>query len=571
MNLKKIIALTIGLYVLPVLAFGATPLIDNPKQIKAGVLEAAFRPTLNAIAVSTAGLRTSLTLETTTRIAADAALLSGLTEETTTRIAADEAIAVDTSSIKVLLDAVVVSTGAFLSVETDPITGAITGLVKADGAGNISAATAGIDYLTAEHDPVVGAISGIVKADGAGVISAATVGTDYLAVEADPVVGAVTGLIKADGAGNISAATVGVDYLSPTGDGSGLTGVVYSLVAGSNVTLTPAIGTGTVTIDVTGGSGDAVLAATQTFTGDNTFRGITTIESDGAYSALVHRDVGDTSGGGNLGFYGLSNDHNFFASNAYFDGANWLVSKNGGASLLSFNNSSGAAYNGGRFTLYISTARAADEALGASSEILNVIGLADVNGQLVPMSKFAGEVKVIGARFPSLVLEDEGDDNGILSLGGYTGTFTAQANNLYYDYAAATWKHSNDGGASLIYSDISTGGTGGFVSIRTAATQTAGTAATLTEVLTVTASSVTVSGVIGATSFDMARELITTVCASATSCVATCTGSKVTMGGECSASPQVSPLDGVLADTTNTCTAGTTANITAQAICVNAQ
>jgi len=32
--------------------------------------------------------------------------------------------------------------------ETDPVVGAVTGLVKADGAGNISAAVAGTDYLT---------------------------------------------------------------------------------------------------------------------------------------------------------------------------------------------------------------------------------------------------------------------------------------------------------------------------------------------------------------------------------------------------------------------------------------
>lgn len=36
--------------------------------------------------------------------------------------------------------------------EADPIVGAITGLVKADGAGNISAAVAGIDYLTPDGD-----------------------------------------------------------------------------------------------------------------------------------------------------------------------------------------------------------------------------------------------------------------------------------------------------------------------------------------------------------------------------------------------------------------------------------
>lgn len=69
--------------------------------------------------------------------------------------------------------------------ETDPVVGAVNGIVKADGAGNISAATAGTDYLTSytETDPVVGAVNGIVKADGAGNISAATAGTDYLASE----------------------------------------------------------------------------------------------------------------------------------------------------------------------------------------------------------------------------------------------------------------------------------------------------------------------------------------------------------------------------------------------------
>ena len=64
--------------------------------------------------------------------------------------------------------------------ETDPVVGAITGIVKADGAGNITAAVDGIDYLKEETDPVVGAVNGLVKADGAGNISAAVAGTDYL-------------------------------------------------------------------------------------------------------------------------------------------------------------------------------------------------------------------------------------------------------------------------------------------------------------------------------------------------------------------------------------------------------
>jgi len=123
------------------------------------------------------------------------------------------------------------SWSSFSVTETDPVVGAVTGIVKADGAGNISAAVAGTDYLASytETDPVVGAVTGIVKADGAGNISAAVAGTDYLAsyTETDPVVGAITGAVKADGAGNISAAGI-VDLsdvyssMSPT-DGQVLT------------------------------------------------------------------------------------------------------------------------------------------------------------------------------------------------------------------------------------------------------------------------------------------------------------------------------------------------------------
>ena len=60
-------------------------------------------------------------------------------------------------------------------------------------------------YLATETDPVVGAISGLVKADGSGSISAAVAGTDYQI----PLV-------------------AGTDYLAPTGDGSGLTELTIS-------------------------------------------------------------------------------------------------------------------------------------------------------------------------------------------------------------------------------------------------------------------------------------------------------------------------------------------------------
>ena len=53
------------------------------------------------------------------------------------------------------------------------------GFLKADGTEDTNT------YLTTESDPVVGAIHGIVKANGSGTISAATAGTDYLTPSGD--------------------------------------------------------------------------------------------------------------------------------------------------------------------------------------------------------------------------------------------------------------------------------------------------------------------------------------------------------------------------------------------------
>ena len=169
-------------------------------------------------------------------------------------------------------------------VESDPVVGAINGLVKANGAGTIAAAVEDTDYQgvlaegafvdgdktklngieagadvtdaanvnPVESDPVVGAINGIVKANGAGTIAAAVEDTDYQgvlaegafadgdktkldgieagadvtdatnvnAVESDPVVGAITGLVKANGIGTISAAVANTDYQVPPSEGA---------------------------------------------------------------------------------------------------------------------------------------------------------------------------------------------------------------------------------------------------------------------------------------------------------------------------------------------------------------
>ena len=132
--------------------------------------------------------------------------------------------------------------------ETDPVVGAVTGIVKADGAGNISAAVAGTDYLASET--YTGTVTSVGMSVPTGlVVSGSPVTTSgtlavafdtgysipttanqtnwttaynwgdhssagYLTsyTETDPVVGAISGIVKANGAGAISAAVAGTDY-----------------------------------------------------------------------------------------------------------------------------------------------------------------------------------------------------------------------------------------------------------------------------------------------------------------------------------------------------------------------
>jgi hypothetical protein len=97
------------------------------------------------------------------------------------------------------------------AVEADPIVGAVTGIVKADGGGNISAAVSNTDYQAV---PSEGAFANGDKSklDGIEALADVTDAANVNAVEADPVVGAVTGLVKANGAGSISAAVENTDY-----------------------------------------------------------------------------------------------------------------------------------------------------------------------------------------------------------------------------------------------------------------------------------------------------------------------------------------------------------------------
>lgn len=109
----------------------------------------------------------------------------------------------------------------------------VSGLLKGDGSGNVTAAAAGTDYQA----PITA--NGLLKGDGSGAIAAAAAGTDYFAPGGTDIpitdggTGAssadaarnnlnaqqkitANGLLKGDGNGNISAAEAGTDFVTPT-------------------------------------------------------------------------------------------------------------------------------------------------------------------------------------------------------------------------------------------------------------------------------------------------------------------------------------------------------------------
>lgn len=82
--------------------------------------------------------------------------------------------------------------------------GTVNGIMKANGTGTVSAATAGTDYLA----PPSG--TSIQKANSSGALVNAVAGTDYQAP-----IGTITGLAKGNGANALTGATSGTDYMAP--------------------------------------------------------------------------------------------------------------------------------------------------------------------------------------------------------------------------------------------------------------------------------------------------------------------------------------------------------------------
>jgi hypothetical protein len=100
------------------------------------------------------------------------------------------------------------------------------------GLGNTSSTGLSVGVVTATSFVKSSNSGGFLKADGTEDTS--TYLTSY--AETDPVVAAINGIVKSNGT-TISAATAGTDYLTPSGDGSGLTGIVTNIQAGSNITV----------------------------------------------------------------------------------------------------------------------------------------------------------------------------------------------------------------------------------------------------------------------------------------------------------------------------------------------
>ena len=131
----------------------------------------------------------------------------------------------------------VVATGIVTATTLVKSGGSSSQFLKADGSVDSSA------YLTSftETDPVVGAINGIVKANGSGTISAATAGTDYLTPT-----GNGSGLTDLNGSniasGTVAAARIATLNQNTTGTAGGLSGTpnisVTDVQVGGALTVT---------------------------------------------------------------------------------------------------------------------------------------------------------------------------------------------------------------------------------------------------------------------------------------------------------------------------------------------
>ena len=207
-------------------------------------------------------------------------------------------------------------TGIVTATGFSTTTGTSSQFLKADGSVD------GNTYLTSytETDPVVGAISGIVKADGGGNISAATAGTDYLTPSGDG--SSLTGLTGASAAtyGSASATPVivvdsngritGISTVATSGGGGGISNVVEDTTPqlGGDLDLNSKNITGTGNMNVTGivtatsfsGSGSSLTgltgASAATY-GSSSVTPVIVVDSNGRITGISTAAI---SGGGSV-------------------------------------------------------------------------------------------------------------------------------------------------------------------------------------------------------------------------------------------------------------------------------
>ena len=187
--------------------------------------------------------------------------------------------------------------------------------LKADGSVDSSA------YLTSftETDPVVGAINGIVKANGSGTISTATAGTDYLTPTGDG--SGLTSLSAANLSGTAAAINgSNITDLNGSNIASGTVAAARIATLNQNTTGTAGGLSGTPNISVT----DVQVGGALTVTGNLTVNGTQTVLNTNSL------EVEDT----NIGIASASSK----LTNAQLDGAGITIYGSQGDKTLTWDN-----------------------------------------------------------------------------------------------------------------------------------------------------------------------------------------------------------------------------------------
>jgi len=378
--------------------------------------------------------------------------------------------------------------------------------------------------------------------------------------------------------------------LDTTTLGGQISGMVSQLVAGTNITLTPPTGVGVVTIDATGGGGDAYLANSQTFTGANRFAGLTyfgdlgaggqayAVNGSGDATVLVTGDdnqvrilddVGNWraymsgDGQGRMGLGGSFGNEKILLrvtdTNSYFK----FLDGNEGAGKVMTSDAGGFASwqpaGAGGGDVYLAQKNVFTENNTFNSSVT-------LNNQML-----------IGGAYPQIVVDDVPGvaTNGNFALWSLSNDGSFLVNNAYFD---GNWKASKTGGSGFISLNNKTSDVGGDMSVYVASSTLANTLMPVTELMIFRAAGnaiahpdayVKMGGDIDMSSntiIGVGRELISTSCGpTETTCVATCSADRIVTGGSCSA--DVVPLNSEIGDSSYTCNTGTGGNIVAKAVC----